>query len=124
MEQYIDSMNYAEILDSVTAYLEDVNDDTLQFFQGIKEQMVSVLTQIKDYYARRDDHTGREDIFEYVNPDDLPDFYDLSDEDVDRNYAAWDAYTQASSDYGVDTRTLLDVIFHMNKAIDKIGEVE
>lgn len=124
MDNYIDSMNYADILEAATHHLETANGETLQFFIEIKDQLRDTLDQVKDWYAQRDAAQADAGIFEYTNPDELSDFYDVSEDVVARNYDAWDEFCQASNVYGTDTRTLIDVITNINRAIDKIGEIE
>lgn len=124
MENYIDSMNYSEILSSAADQLEYTNGETLQFLLEIKRQLEATSNQLAAMYARRADTYADSDIFEYKNPDELPDFHDVPEDVADKNYKAWDKFYQAIDTYGDDTRILLDVINHVSRAMDKIGELE
>jgi hypothetical protein len=123
MDRYINSMDYADVLRSATAKIDYENAQTEEFFKYVQSQLLDMLAQVQNQYASRTKFVDETGMYEYKNPDDLPDFESTTVEVANRNYEAWETFVDCSGIYDADTEALIDIIRSLNRAIDAIGVI-
>lgn len=123
MDRYTNPMDYADVLQSATAKIDYETAQTVEFFKFVQSQLLDMLAQVQNQYASRDKFENETGMYEYKNPDDLPNFESTTAEVANQNYEAWETFIDSVDIYNADTEALTDIIHSLNRAIDAIGVI-
>lgn len=121
---YVNSYDYAEVVQALTDRLDNANAETNEFLSGISEELGRILAQLKNKYAQQKDSYERDEAQLVKAPDDLSDTFDVAESLVEKNFEVYGDFDETYTEYESNLDIIDDMIYAIREIGYKIGGIE